>query len=199
VVIPLSAISPPSTLTVETTTMNSSLSMKIPSLDFAIDNFALGACRQTNAFYSGPAPDIFRIVNSVATQGSVVSLTATAPCSNCIYTLDFYGPALQCVDPNANISSQILNKTRSVEIVLPGQEDGPTYYTGFVPSYNDSDPADGNLTKGITDAINALFNDETNYPLDYTSTDFAKTFLTYNITDVTPGIASQCGLYNQYD
>jgi hypothetical protein len=90
---------PPSTLTVQTTTMNVSLPMKVPNLDFSIDNFALGGCDPALGAYGGPAPDLFRLVNSVATQGSVASLTAVAPCSNCIYTLDFYGPALQCINP----------------------------------------------------------------------------------------------------
>jgi hypothetical protein len=47
--------------------------MKVANIDYIVDSFALGGGHATGS-YEGPSPNILRLVNNVATQGSILNL-----------------------------------------------------------------------------------------------------------------------------
>jgi hypothetical protein len=74
---------------------------KVPKLDFTSYNFAApltlldsASVHYTDYCYRGPGRLIQRIVDAVGAQGQILPITS--PSSNASWTLDFWGPSLQC-------------------------------------------------------------------------------------------------------
>jgi hypothetical protein len=141
--------------------------MKVPNIDYAINKFALGGGLPFGQ-YTGPTSDVLRLVDSVVPQGSVLNLTENAPCSNCSYSLNFYGPALRCNQVPANTTSSITNFIDNLAnsanqngSQLNGLDSSPLY-AAFVPSSID----DGtNLTANLLGASNFYILMSTNWKL----------------------------------
>jgi hypothetical protein len=171
--------------------------MKVPNIDYAINKFALGGGLPFGQ-YTGPTSDVLRLVDSVVPQGSVLNLTENAPCSNCSYSLNFYGPALRCNQVPANTTSSITNFIDNLAnsanqngSQLNGLDSSPLY-AAFVPSSID----DGtNLTANLLGGLKLLYTDvyQLETFLDEASSDYQRLFIYY-----INGNAStlECDLYN---
>ena len=143
-IIPLCAVSPPSTVTVHASVSNSSQMVKVPNLDFMVDHFALGGTTSLGT-YAGPAPDLERLVLAVTAQGSILNLTDAATCSDCSYSLEFYGPALKCAELNATMAAQIRADLLSAYSESLNESDSPLY-AAFVPWGQAGYPEFANMT-----------------------------------------------------
>jgi len=154
--------------------------MQVPMLDFAVSNFAIGGTAHADAYYEGPAPELMRIVNAVASQGSILNLTETAPCSNCRYSLKFYGPYIECNNVTTSLRSTIQTSVSNAS--------WEAVYVAFVPATNDSELANFTFTSAVVGGISNVYSDHSSELLDQTSEDIAKTFIYYGPNTL------QCGL-----
>lgn len=162
--------------------------VKVPNLDFNIDHFALGGPTSLGE-YIGPAPDLQRLVLAVATQGSILNLTDAAPCSDCFYSLEFYGPALQCAELNSTMEAQIYQELLTARFASLQETDEPLY-AAFVPWGQNGYTDVSNTTNNTLYGIKALYNNDPLF-LDEASRDYAKTYVNYNYSQTM-----ECGLYN---
>jgi hypothetical protein len=160
--------------------------MKVPNIDYAVDNFALGGGHATGS-YEGPSPDILRLVNNVATQGSILNFAENAPCKDCAYSLSFYGPLVRCNQLAGNWSNLITTTVSNWTTTANYEEDVPLY-SAFVPSIVE----DSNFTAAFIDGLNALYKNDF-LPIDANSTDYSKLFINYYSSN-SHGL--ECGLYN---
>ncbi|KAL2060789.1 hypothetical protein VTL71DRAFT_8841 [Oculimacula yallundae] len=194
IVLPLAAISPPTTLTVQGKLRNSSISTKIPNLDYAINNFALGGSNAVGE-YSGPAAAIERIVNSVFTQGSIVNLTSSAPCQYCSFPLQFYGPIMTCTKVSNETQTMISRAIYAAGSSNPSSYTRPPHFVAFTPiaSKNGVNVTENALNASITNSIKLTFGGDSSIFRSFdTASSIAKTFLFMYDEDKS----LECGLYN---
>ena len=149
--------------------------------------------------YTVPTSVVSRLVDNVVSQGSVLNLTDNAPCSNCSYSVEFYGPTLQSNQLPTSTTAWIaklaynLSSTATFTNYQQGGFDAKPLYAAFVPSSIDDN---ANLTANMIEGLNDLYTK--NYPLtsllDEASTDYQKLFI-YHVNGNTSSTL-QCGLYN---
>jgi hypothetical protein len=146
--------------------------MKVSMLDFANNNFGLGLPNADSASYSGPAPDLQRIVNAVASQGSILNLTETAPCSNCRCSLQFYGPAVGCNNLTGSLPTAVYNSARNATHD-PKYYNSNAMYVAFVPyegiSREGSLP-NANFTTAINLGVDATYQTTSNLWIEHRMT-----------------------------
>ena len=106
--IPLASVIPPATLSVSSapTTPPQSAIKYVPNIDFVNLNYVNNMASLTfnpssehpnqpvELFYSGPSRAVENIVQVVAAERSIMTLTPPGP--NTSWTLEFTGPALHC-------------------------------------------------------------------------------------------------------
>ncbi|KAF2093384.1 hypothetical protein NA57DRAFT_81312 [Rhizodiscina lignyota] len=121
--IPIAAIPPPASLTVELSpipgiAVNDSSNAVMPIPNFGTTEFAQIKTVTTDPrfdynAYQAPRYGIQRIATTVASLGSILSLSAPTP--NSSYALEFLGPALQCAPVAGSIRDDIL---KDISILL---------------------------------------------------------------------------------
>ena len=123
--------------------------LPVPKFEFGSFKYAAGlADHQTYWQWSGPSQAIQSMASRVMAGGQV--LPVTPPASNATWTLDFWGPALQCDDVPANKSEQIFtNIWNSYDFDGPGNSS--TYgFLSWVPwsgvDYGENANFSGNAT-----------------------------------------------------
>ncbi|CAI6296044.1 unnamed protein product [Periconia digitata] len=112
--IPLAAIIPPASLTVELSPYpqqeNRVTSMSVP--DFAMEKFAQMALDSgegiSTPFYKAPRFGVQQLVNTVATLGSLLDFPA--PAVNSSYSLNFYAPALHCAEYDDTVRKAVFKQ-----------------------------------------------------------------------------------------
>ncbi|TIA32899.1 hypothetical protein D6C78_07919 [Aureobasidium pullulans] len=99
--IPIASIITPATLSVQSVVYRPSAMVKVPKLDFTSYNFAApltlldsASVHYTDYCYRGPGRLVQRIVDAVGAQGQILPITP--PSTNSSWTLEFWGPSLQC-------------------------------------------------------------------------------------------------------
>lgn len=141
--IPLTAIVTPATLTVQFAlelAPKQSLS-HIPAMDWrnAVMFSSEGVGR-----YSGPNFDVSRVGQFVGTGASIAHIIPLA--ANSSYTLNFFGPKLECVKGNNSVTQTFL--------ATWGNEHN-AFYTSFVPSFS------SNLSVTLARVLNSPFEPNT--------------------------------------
>jgi hypothetical protein len=102
--------------------------------------------------YQGPVSRVRRLLSSVASQGSILSIAA--PYANCSYSVQFYGPSLSCGKTSVSESFE----SEAVTIINRGSTGGASTgerlaYVAFTPQVVDSSNESGD---GLSLANNAL-------------------------------------------
>ncbi|KAL9632579.1 MAG: hypothetical protein Q9204_003730 [Flavoplaca sp. TL-2023a] len=121
--LPIATIFPPATLSVINAYQVPSSMLQVPQFEFASFNYAAGLIDNLSNDYlewSGPSQAIQYMASRVMAAGQVLPITSPAP--NATWTLDFWGPALQCNDVPETKRNQI--------------------FTNIWNSYNIDDPRD---------------------------------------------------------
>lgn len=116
--IPLAAITPPASLTVELSPVpqqrNSVVSMPAP--DFSMQAFAQlavdSSARISTPYYQAPRFGVQQLANTVASLGSLLDFPAPAP--NSSYSLNFYAPALQCTEYDDTVRKAVFTAMSNV-------------------------------------------------------------------------------------
>ena len=111
--IPIATIFPPATLSVANASENITSMLKVPQYDFTTFDFVapmasniMGGANTLDLFglptenglwaWSGPSQPLQNLASAAMALGQILPITAPAP--NASWTLDFWGPLLQCND-----------------------------------------------------------------------------------------------------
>lgn len=202
--LPLIAVVTPATLTVGPTDSprEDNRTMPVPVPEYA--NYLRYAQWGDGGgnYYIGPSSRISRLISSVASTGTVSTIPAPFP--NSSYSMEFYGPAIECenLDPSTSALAQSLNQNVTDYGRVGGVSLG---YVGFAPNCLSSSDADcdTNDTVAAISGLGRTLNSEVssgNMPFDYVSTDYAKLYivapdptLAYTGDNFT---TIRCGLFN---
>ncbi|KAF4440706.1 hypothetical protein FACUT_3244 [Fusarium acutatum] len=118
----------------------------------ALDGCAGACCHFTGVGgvgYYAPSSYVSRVLLSVASLGSI--LTIPAPFPNSSYSIDFYGPSISCGTPRNTTFAKLLANTVKNETCC-GNSVG---YVGFVPSSNTiNSTVEGYALAGLRGAMN---------------------------------------------
>ncbi|CAG8081645.1 unnamed protein product [Penicillium olsonii] len=140
--LPVSSILTPATLSVKLAPFDDKVLQRVPRVDFANSNFVnlIQSYERSNGsgewmkVYSGPTPDVQRIVNGAANQGRVLPIEPAA--ANSSWSQEFHGPALVCSEVNQTLRAIItrnivtaINTTQTTEINNGSQAKS---YTGYL-------------------------------------------------------------------
>ena len=88
-------IFPPATLSIVTTNRNTSSMLQIPQVDFGSFKYAAAVVPGSGLqAWTHPSQAIQHVVSKIVTGGQLSSVTPPAP--NATWSLDFWGPGLQC-------------------------------------------------------------------------------------------------------
>lgn len=141
--IPIASLVTPATLSVQSTlTKNSSL-LHVPQYDFMTLNY-VNSMPQVVGFnnwsrgysFSGPSQPVQRIANAVAGLGEVLPIKP--PASNTSWSLDMYGPTLQCKEVEGEQKTRIwTNVWISLGLGQARNCDGTLAYLGWIPCAED--------------------------------------------------------------
>ena len=181
--LPLIAIITPSTLT---TRISNNMELEfhdlmVPQINWTYSNFISYAGA---GFYQGPSADTTRIGKAVSALGSMLTMQPFV--NNSTYQLQFYAPAVQCLNANETVYEMLRPLKREGSLNAP--------FVAFVPR-----------TGGLISSYNASLNLNSNSSevlpgLDEVSTDTAKLFIA---TAWTPTLdrssslkVSECSFYN---
>ncbi|CAG7924479.1 unnamed protein product [Penicillium olsonii] len=150
--LPITSLISPATLGVHLSPAKEHMLKRVPRVDFSSANFArpvstvmsnvsLGGDLWATS-YGGPTSETQRIVNSVATQGTILSIEP--PAVNSSWSMDFHGPALVCNHVNDTfvdfITRNVAQATKNARTYLNGGEGffNPNYrYISWVSESND--------------------------------------------------------------
>lgn len=134
--LPVVSMISPATLSVNLASFDEYALKRIPRVDFTSARFATfvsGAISTTNqstqklwiSAYRDPAPETQRVVNSVATQGTILPIEP--PAVNSSWSVEFHGPAMVCDKVNQSVTAYI---TQNVAQAINGsQEHSPENVT----------------------------------------------------------------------
>ncbi|KAJ5498998.1 hypothetical protein N7453_008049 [Penicillium expansum] len=112
--LPVASMISPATLSVHLASFDQHSLRRIPRVDFTSANFAdLNSALFTNSTgqngwlsgYSGPTPETQRVVNSVATQGTILPIEP--PAVNSSWSVEFHGPSIVCDNVNSTLGAYI--------------------------------------------------------------------------------------------
>ncbi|KAI1053456.1 hypothetical protein LB506_012547 [Fusarium annulatum] len=149
--LPLIAVITPATLTVQVSDRPNITVVEapIPRLDYDnMLNFAQFTGVGGVGYYA-PSSYVSRVLLSVASLGSI--LTIPAPFPNSSYSIDFYGPSISCNTPRNATFAKLLGDTVKNETCC-GNSVG---YVGFVPSSNTINRTmEGYALAGLRGAMN---------------------------------------------
>ncbi|MCJ1465827.1 hypothetical protein MMC07_004446 [Pseudocyphellaria aurata] len=147
--LPLSALVTPATLTVQAVSRTRNVTQTVPAIDFNnVTKFALLSTSvsdpTTNEAYVDsigyryPSPLISLLSIATASTGAIQPMPA--PFSNASYSVDFYGPAVQCKTANESAGRSMYNFLSSSPQYCPitdlNSGDEGAYYFGMVPGRN---------------------------------------------------------------
>ncbi|KAJ6041242.1 uncharacterized protein N7446_010865 [Penicillium canescens] len=116
----------PATLSVRLAPFKEYMFKRVPCVDFTSANFAsLGSIIVPNSTaqtywitgYNGPTPETQRVVNSVATQGTILPIEP--PAVNSSWSVEFYGPTIVCDHVNHTLADYI---TQNVAQAINGSK-----------------------------------------------------------------------------
>ncbi|KAJ3546933.1 hypothetical protein NM208_g1768 [Fusarium decemcellulare] len=203
--LPLIAVITPATLTVQVSSHPNTtvIQAPIPIMDY--DN-TLNFAQWTTAGavgFSAPSSYISRIVLSVASLGSI--LTIPAPFPNSSYSVDFYGPTISCGTLKNASFAQLVNEAIENSTCC-GNSVG---YVGFVPSsrlgnsfltYNATE--EEYALAGLQGALNySLVSDMASFDQTAKNTSTAKFYVAVPVSPLSAGYVManktiECQLYN---
>ncbi|CAG8043167.1 unnamed protein product [Penicillium salamii] len=142
--LPVPSILTPATLSVKLAPLDEVVLQRIPRVDFATANFvnlirsyerdagSLG--RQWMKVYSGPTPDVQRIVYGAATQGKVLAIDPAA--ANSSWLQEFHGPALVCGEVNQTLRAILTRNIATAINASKTNDNGSGFkvssYTGYL-------------------------------------------------------------------
>src|SRR5277367_1146473 len=138
--LPLPSLVTPATLFVLPSTHIGWTNAQVPSLDMYSSNqtkrFTYSV--QSNSSDSeteqflGPRTIISRLSTATATQGQILPISPPFP--NSTYTLEFYGPAVQCGEANSSVATIIKSLRNEAVASFRGNiVENSDYYFAFVP------------------------------------------------------------------
>ncbi|KAL2831743.1 hypothetical protein BDW59DRAFT_124417 [Aspergillus cavernicola] len=171
--IPLVTVITPSTLSVESSVQGTISERPIPIMDYEFNKYTT----RTQGGLGGATQSLDRqLLNSVI-HGSILNVPAPAP--NASYTLDFFGPHIQCQNAsdyvNNTVNQYLLDKNRL-----------RTNYVAFVSS--------ANLT---ADLDSLLYGDSTTwYWHDVNATDYAAKLIIAAYDQAPVRSVVECAMYN---
>ncbi|KAJ5873204.1 hypothetical protein N7455_003747 [Penicillium solitum] len=136
--LPVVSMISPATLSVHLTSFDEYALKRIPRVDFTSARFATfvsGAISATNqskqklwiSAYRDPAPETQRVVNSVATQGTILPIEP--PAVNSSWSVEFHGPAMVCDKVNQSVTAYI---TQNVAQAINGSQEHSPGNQSFV-------------------------------------------------------------------
>ena len=119
--LPLASVVTPATLNVQLVPFSHYVSQPVPRVDFTSANFVdfsppryryPGVPQNLSlAVYNSPMPPVQRIVNSAATEGTILSIKPGV--TNASWILEFNGPALQCKSVNQTLLDAIVENVQA--------------------------------------------------------------------------------------
>ncbi|KAE8316634.1 hypothetical protein BDV41DRAFT_585210 [Aspergillus transmontanensis] len=128
--LPVASIISPATLSVQLAPFNVYVLKRIPRVDFTSANFAsFFSALAINprgpdfwaTLYKSPTAETQRVVNSVATQGTILQIDP--PAVNSSWSMGFYGPAIVCDKVNQSLATHITQNVAQAihrsEVVKP--------------------------------------------------------------------------------
>ncbi|KAJ5979405.1 hypothetical protein N7501_002747 [Penicillium viridicatum] len=129
--LPVVSMISPATLGVNLASFDEYTLKRIPRVDFTSARFAtfvsgtIPASNQSTqelwiSGYRDPTPETQRVVNSVATQGTILPIEP--PALNSSWSVDFHGPAIACDKVNQSVTTYI---TQNVAQAINGSQDWP--------------------------------------------------------------------------
>ncbi|KUM58723.1 hypothetical protein ACN42_g8440 [Penicillium freii] len=129
--LPVVSMISPATLGVHLASFDEYTLKRIPRVDFTSARFAtfvsgtFPASNQSTqemwvSAYRDPTPETQRVVNSVATQGTILPIEP--PALNSSWSVDFHGPAIACDKVNQSVTAYI---TQNVAQAINGSQDWP--------------------------------------------------------------------------
>ncbi|CAI7599362.1 unnamed protein product [Penicillium discolor] len=127
--LPVVSMISPATLSVHLASFDEYALKRIPRVDFTSARFATfvsGTISATNqstqklwiSAYRDPAPETQRVVNSVATQGTILPIEP--PAVNSSWSVEFHGPAMVCDKVNQSVTAYI---TQNVAQAINGSQE----------------------------------------------------------------------------
>ncbi|KXS97850.1 hypothetical protein AC578_7656 [Pseudocercospora eumusae] len=147
--IPIAAIITPATLSVAIAAVTPSPSeiRSVPMADFESlkffapgqSNTFTGLASVDTVFYNGPTYMVERIAYSVATGGTILPISPSAP--NTSWSLDFNGPALRC--NNINATMQALMQTNILNAYRGNSCQQPYNYLAWTAANGSPTPSEG--------------------------------------------------------
>lgn len=146
--LPLVAVVTPATLTVQLSAQpnETTINLAIPNLAYdSVSKFAYWEAQDHTL--QGPSSRISRLLTAVTSYGSILPISNPQGYSNSSYILDFYGPAISCVDPgNSTFSEQISNLTAAAD-----QGGSALSFAAFVPT--ESGTFTGSAIQGLNETL----------------------------------------------
>ncbi|KIW16840.1 hypothetical protein PV08_04030 [Exophiala spinifera] len=140
--IPLSAIFTPSTLTVRPLMHESTEVVQVPQRQNNDSQLSMLTTNDGSSWiYFGTSTTFLKVANLNIQQGGVLPVSLELGSQNLSYTLDFYGPALQCVEPDSTTTATL----RDGLYDYMNQTGNMIYWAGFVPQ-SDFGPSTINAT-----------------------------------------------------
>ncbi|TGO45562.1 hypothetical protein BCON_0382g00040 [Botryotinia convoluta] len=97
--IPIPSIFTPGTLSIQSAPIkpNDTESRQVPQLNFVNPNFVKFSGAETNHFeYQGPSKLVERIAAATAAQGKILAITPAIEHLNASWSIDFWGPSVNC-------------------------------------------------------------------------------------------------------
>ncbi|KAM3068328.1 hypothetical protein ACMFMG_009466 [Clarireedia jacksonii] len=185
--LPLIAVITPATLTVQQAPQprEETRYLSIPTINYNTSHNARWALNTLNI---QPSYRTQRIAQSVASQGSILSMTAPYP--NCSYIVEFYGPSLSCGSQETMDSYILANALNQITFRTD------ICYVAWVPErnfyYGNETLASWTLT-GLNKTLNPVCGSNSSGFYDQLSNDRMRLFI--YTRGCTPKI-SECGLYN---
>lgn len=155
--IPIASLVTPATLSVQSTLITNSSLLQVPQFDFVTLDFVNGMHQDAGLndwsrmySFNGPSQPVQRIANAVAGLGQILPISP--PASNVSWTLDMYGPTMQCAevedDRKTTIWTNVWNSFGACSTM-------PYAYLGWTPCASDGNAAvpfqlaDGTQTPGF--------------------------------------------------
>lgn len=151
--LPLPSLVTPATLFVLPNIYVTWKELQVPSLEMyglnqtrAFTYSANSSGNTLNEQFLGPRTIVSRLSTATAAEGQILSIQP--PFINSTYSLEFYGPAVQCSEPNSTVATIIHDlRLDSVQSFQGNLVEDANYYFAFVPNLsnypNSSVPDDG--------------------------------------------------------
>ncbi|KAI0890984.1 hypothetical protein F4806DRAFT_507047, partial [Annulohypoxylon nitens] len=113
-ILPIAFVFPPATLSVKVVPITTSALQHVPNFDITSLRYVAGMPPTTlsddysmNYLYNGPSIEIQKIATAVAAGEAILPMNP--PTANSSWSLDFYGPSINCNSMEERVQSQVMN------------------------------------------------------------------------------------------